>query len=59
MAVSGQQVKLQPSDNAEPIDVPIEVANMSVTIKNMLEGKEIYALVIWRAHVLNRSRIHH
>jgi len=38
MALSGQNVKLQPSDNQDsPIEVPIEVANMSVTIKNMLE----------------------
>eukprot|EP01121_Diplochlamys_sp_Union-15-3_P006880 TRINITY_DN17427_c0_g1_i1.p1 TRINITY_DN17427_c0_g1~~TRINITY_DN17427_c0_g1_i1.p1 ORF type:complete len:169 (+),score=31.79 TRINITY_DN17427_c0_g1_i1:3-509(+) len=35
---SGQLVKLQPSDASDtPIEVPIEVANMSVTIKNMLE----------------------
>jgi len=37
-AYSGQVVKLQPSDAPEEsIEVPIEVANMSVTIKNMLE----------------------
>jgi len=37
-AYSGQNVKLQPSDTPDDsIEVPIEVANMSVTIKNMLE----------------------
>jgi len=37
-ALSGQNVKLQPSDTPDaPLEVPIEVANMSVTIKNMLE----------------------
>jgi len=37
-AYSGQTVKLQPSDTPEePIEVPIEVATQSVTIRNMLE----------------------
>eukprot|EP01125_Pyxidicula_operculata_P007237 TRINITY_DN2463_c0_g1_i1.p1 TRINITY_DN2463_c0_g1~~TRINITY_DN2463_c0_g1_i1.p1 ORF type:complete len:167 (-),score=41.73 TRINITY_DN2463_c0_g1_i1:171-671(-) len=37
-AYSGQKVKLLPSDGGEdPVEVAIEVANKSVTIKNMLE----------------------
>lgn len=34
---SGQSVKLTSSDEKE-FDVPVEVASMSVTIKNMLDG---------------------
>jgi hypothetical protein len=39
MSLSGKTVKLQPSDNVESfLKVPIEVARMSATIKNMLDG---------------------
>jgi S-phase kinase-associated protein 1 len=39
MALSGKKVKLQPSDDDKAIvEVPIEAAHMSTTIKNMLDG---------------------
>jgi S-phase kinase-associated protein 1 len=38
MALDGKKVKLQPSDDPNAaVEVPIEAANMSNTIKNMLE----------------------
>lgn len=41
MALSGQTVKLQPSDSQDAlIEVSLEVANQSITIKNMLEGRD-------------------
>jgi hypothetical protein len=39
MALSGKKVKLQPSDDEKAtVEVPIEAAHMSTTIKNMLDG---------------------
>ena len=38
MALSGKKVKLQPSDDEKAtVEVPIEAAHMSTTIKNMLD----------------------
>ena len=38
MALSGKKVKLQPSDDEKAtVEVPIEAAHMSATIKNMLD----------------------
>lgn len=43
MSLSGTKVKLQPSDDPNAtVEVPIEAAHMSHTIKNMLDGLFIY-----------------
>jgi hypothetical protein len=46
MALSGKKVKLQPSDDEKAtVEVPIEAAHMSTTIKNMLDGMTSFSLL--------------
>jgi hypothetical protein len=43
---TGRIVKLESSDKRE-FSVPVEVASMSVTIKNMLEGMFYFCLLVF------------
>lgn len=56
---SGQKVKLAASDAANaPTEVPLEIANMSVTIHNMLEGSPAFLsrfLCLSRCHLSSWS----
>jgi antibiotic biosynthesis monooxygenase (ABM) superfamily enzyme len=45
---TGRMVKLESSDKRE-FTVPVEIASMSVTIKNMLEGMLDFCLIFLRS----------